>query len=220
MSALVPARMVRLVVARHGEAGGNRDMRYLGSTDAPLTEFGLAQAEQLGQALASFGLDAIYTSPLVRALATAEAIARATGLTPLIEPALRESAYGAWEGLTHAEVRERDPALLRAWETDPDIAPPGGGESLRATRDRVVAWVRMLAVRHPGQTIALVSHVGPVKSLVCHALELGPDGMRRLWLDPASITVVDWPVAPEGRAALRLYNAFGHLAHGVRWLPQ
>jgi broad specificity phosphatase PhoE len=218
-SAQVAEGVARLVLVRHGEAGGNRELRYLGSTDAPLTERGRAQAEHVARALVAFRLDAVYASPLARAMETAEAIARAAGLAARIEPDLRESAYGAWEGLTRAEVLAREPDLLRAWEADPDVAPPGGGESLGATQRRVVACAGALAMRHPGATVALVSHVGPVKALVCHALGLGPQGARRMWLDPASITVLDWPLAPGRTGPLRLYNATGHLPDGVRWMP-
>lgn len=220
MSALLPATVARLVLVRHGEAGGNREMRYLGSSDVPLTERGRSQADQLARALVAFRLDAVYTSPLLRAAETADAIGREAGSAPRVEPDLRESAYGAWEGLTRAEALAREPELLRRWETDPDVDPPGGGESLRATQRRVVACVEGLVARHPGATLALVSHVGPVKSLVCHVLGIGPEGARRMWLDPASITVLDWPVTPGQPSALRLYNAIAHLTDGVRWLPR
>jgi broad specificity phosphatase PhoE len=65
----------------------------------------------------------------------------------------------------------------------------------------------------------LVSHVGPIKALICDALGLGPAGARRMWLDPATVSVVDWPVAPGAPAALRLFNSFAHLREGVRWVP-
>jgi ribonuclease H / adenosylcobalamin/alpha-ribazole phosphatase len=215
----VPTHVVRLALVRHGEAEGNRALAYLGNTDAPLTERGRVQADDLARSLARFRLDAVYTSPLMRAADTAAAIARAAGLVAVVEPALHESAYGAWEGLTRAKVLARDPETLRRWEADPDVAPPGGGESLRATQQRVVACVDALVERHRGHTVVLVSHVGPVKALVCHAVGLGPEGARRMWLDSASITVLDWPVDPRRTGVLRLYNACDHLSDGARWLP-
>jgi probable phosphoglycerate mutase len=208
-----------LVLVRHGEAAGNRTLAYLGTTDAPLTDRGVQQAEELARSLARFRLDAIYTSPLQRAAATAAAIAQAAGLVPIVESELRESAYGTWEGLTRAEVLEQEPEELRRWEADPDTAPPGGGESLRATQQRVVACVDALAGRHGGETVVLVSHVGPVKALVCHAVGLGPEGARRMWLDAASITVLYWPLDPQRPGVLRLYNACDHLSDGASWLP-
>jgi probable phosphoglycerate mutase len=209
--------MTRLVLVRHGEASGNREMRYLGATDAPLTVRGRAQAAEVARAAAAFGLAAVYASPLRRARETAEAIAAAAGLELTVEPELRETDYGEWEGLTRREAMERAPELLRRWEADPEAAPPGG-ESLAATLARVAACADALAARHAGGTLALVSHVGPIKALVCAALGLDAGGARRMWLDPASLSVVEWPAEPGRVAALRVFNASGHLSEGVRWM--
>src|SRR5581483_2591047 len=100
----------RFVLVRHGEAQGNRELRYLGASDVPLTERGEQQARQLAQATAQFPLEAIYTSPLARARSTASAIAASTGLEPSVWEDLREQNYGAWEGLTSEEARARDAA--------------------------------------------------------------------------------------------------------------
>jgi probable phosphoglycerate mutase len=135
-----------------------------------------------------------------------------------MEPELREMGYGAWEGLLHAEVVARDPELLRRWEADADVAPPGG-ESLIAVAARATACAERIAHERGGMCVALISHVGPIKALIGHALGLGPAAARRMWLDPATISVVDWPAAPGATPALRLYNSFAHLDGGVRWLP-
>lgn len=218
MSGAVPPHLARLVLVRHGEAEGNRELRYLGDRDAPLTERGLAQAEQVAGAVRVFGVEAIYTSPLSRALETARAVGRVTRAQVHIEPDLREMRYGAWEGLLHSEVAARDPDLLRRWEADSDVAPPGG-ESLSALAVRVVACAGRIAREQNGRCVVLVGHVGPIKALVCHAVGLGPAAARRMWLDPATISVVDWPAAPGASPALRLFNSFAHLTDGVRWLP-
>ncbi len=212
------ASTTRLVVVRHGEANGNREFRYLGSTDEPLTARGQEQAAELAQALAAFHLEAIYASPLLRAVATARAVAEMARLEVRIEEDLRESTYGDWEGLTRGEVAARDADLLRRWESDPDVAPPGAGESLRDTQRRIAACADRLARAHPGATLGLVSHVGPVKALVCHALGIGPEGARRMWLDPASVSIVEWPCAPGGRTMVRLYNATPNPAGRGHWL--
>ncbi len=211
----------RFVLVRHGEAQGNRELRYLGSSDVPLTERGEQQARQLAQA----------------------------GLEPSIWDDLREQNYGSWEGMTYEEARTReakprgDPAsqrgrgaraarsgrtpeawannavALAAWEADASVTPPDG-ESLMQMRARVLAAADALAVRHPEATVALVSHVGPIKMLVCAALGLPPLGARRLWLDPASISVLDWHMKESGPSTglLRVFNANAHLDPPVRWL--
>src|SRR5258707_6979697 len=203
----------RFVLVRHGEASGNREMRYLGATDAPLTERGQAQAHQLAGALALYRLVALYTSPLLRARQTAEAVAAVLGLVVVADPRLREEDFGAWENRTRAEVQAADPQHLAAWEAGGTIAPPGV-ERLMAVRERVAECADALARRHPGETVLLASHVGPIKALVCAALELPAAGARRTWLDPASICVVDWLLGAGGAGStggLRGFNRAGAL---------
>jgi broad specificity phosphatase PhoE len=209
----------RFVLVRHGEASGNRELRYLGTTDVPLTERGQAQALQLAEAVRPFALAAIYTSPLRRAADTAARVASGPDLTPQIEADLREEDFGAWENLTRAEVLARDPEHLSAWEAGAEVAPPGG-ESLAQVRARMISCANRLAARHPAQTVALLSHVGPIKALVCAALDLPPRGAQRMWLDPAGVCVVDWRLddAGAGSGMLRVFNSVAHLDPPARWL--
>lgn len=209
----------RLLLLRHGEAEGNRELRYLGTTDALLTALGREQASQLAAAAEVFRPAAIYSSPLARAHETAQALAAVTGLTVTETPELREMDFGAWEGLTRAEVRTLDTSALAAWEKGADVAPPRG-ESLVAVRARVTDFADSLALRHPGATIALVSHAGPIKALVCAALGLPVAGARRTWLDPASLSIVEWRVGADGtsRGILRAFNVVSHLRTPPRWL--
>jgi ribonuclease H / adenosylcobalamin/alpha-ribazole phosphatase len=215
------ARWTRFVLVRHGEAAGNRELRYLGATDAPLTERGREQARQLADALRAYPLAAISSSPLTRARETANAIAAPHGLDVLAEEDLREGHFGAWENRTRAEVRETHGAALAAWEAGTDVAPPGG-ESLEAVRARTLTSATRLAARHAGEMVALVSHVGPIKALVCAALGLPAAGALRMWLDPASICVVDWRAEVDGTATglLRVFNATAHLDPPPRWLAK
>lgn len=199
---------VRLVLARHGEALGNRELRYLGRTDVPLTPRGEAQALLLAAALTGVPAVAIYSSPLRRAHETAAAIGAALGLAVTIEEALCEQDFGTWENLTRAEVLTRDPAGLAAWEAGTGVAP-AGGETSEALMARVVTCANMLAARHPGETVVLASHVGPIKALICATLGLPPSGAFRMWLEPASYSVVDWRA--DGGGILRAFNATAHL---------
>ncbi|MBO0792596.1 MAG: histidine phosphatase family protein, partial [Ktedonobacteraceae bacterium] len=105
--------------------------------------------------------------------------------------------------------------LLAAWERDATIVPPGG-ESFEQVRERVVGAVERLAERHEGQTVALVSHVGPIKVLLCSALGSPLSSMFQLFLDPATISVVDWK---RPRPVVRLFNSHAHLGWGqARWM--
>jgi probable phosphoglycerate mutase len=203
---------VRLILVRHGEAGGNRELRYLGSSDVPLTTLGEEQVKLLAEAVRVLDPMAIYASPLGRARQTAEGIAAATGLTTDLLDGLREMDFGAWEMLTHAEAMRRTPDLASIWAAGGTTSPPGG-ESLADVTKRIVSCANLLAARHDGQTVALVSHVGPIKALVCAALGLPPEGARRMWLDTASISLVEWGIDEAGHTTgtLRLFNATAHL---------
>lgn len=208
----------RFVLVRHGEAQGNREMRYLGTTDVPLTPRGEEQARQLAQAVRSFRPIALYSSPLRRARATADQIGALLYLDVVVNDDLREQNFGAWENLARTDVQGSDPERLAAWETSADVAPPDG-ESLIATRERIVACANLFASRHPRETVILTSHVGPIKALVCATLALPADSAHRMWLDPASISVIDWTLSsntPSG--TLRVFNAIAHLDPPVRWL--
>lgn len=217
------ASLTRLLLIRHGEAEGNREFRYLGDTDAPLTPNGQAQALRLAEVLLSAPLSAIYVSPLARARATAAALVagRSDALTPQVEPRLREQSYGAWEGLTALEAQTQHPQEHVEWQRATRNAPPGG-ESLASLRARSVECASVLASRHAGEVVALVSHVGPIKALVCAALGLPMRAARHMWLTPASVCIVDWPaVASEASdyddetqalGVLRVFNGGADLA--------
>lgn len=210
---------IRLFLVRHAQAIANVDMRYVGSRDDPLTEYGLWQITCLERAFASIPVVAIYSSPLRRANDTAIAIARACDLPVQVDPRLREGAFGEWEGMTHAEVRGRsahDADLVARWGSDPQCAPPGG-ESFHDIQIRALDLVQELARLHTGSNVVLVSHVSPIKALLCAALEVTLPTARHLFLDPATISVVDWGPQP----LIRLFNAHEHLGwDAARWMVQ
>lgn len=207
----------RLFLVRHGEATANIEMRYLGSRDDPLTERGTWQATQLAQAFGILPIVAVYTSPLRRAATTAAQIAQACNLSAQEDVRLREGSFGTWEGLTRAEVLDRsqqDGALLTQWEGDPACSPPEG-ESLQAVQIRTLDCVQELHRHHAGDWIVLVSHVSPIKALLCATLEVPLSAGRRLFLDPATISVVDW----GDRPVVRLFNTHAHLGwDAARWM--
>jgi broad specificity phosphatase PhoE len=222
----MPASFVRLFLVRHAEALANPDLRYLGRRDDPLTAHGHWQATQLAQAFAAFTLAAVYTSPLTRALETAIPLARPHHLSPLPDPRLVEAAMGTWEGLRRAEILARSPedaAHHQRWEADPTVGPPDG-ESFADVQARVVACVRDVADRHAGASIVVVSHVGPIKALLCAAMDVPLTAARRMFLDSATVSVIDWGAAAVDwgvPAVLRLYNAHHHLGwEAAPWMRQ
>jgi probable phosphoglycerate mutase len=209
---------VRLILIRHGQVEANRSYRYLGRRDDPLDATGREQALAVAGAMRQLPVDLVLTSPSSRARATAEGLAR-PGVVVRNEARLRELDFGTWEGLSRAEVLARsadDAAFLQAWESDPSVAPPEG-ESLESLRERVVELADELARTAGGATVALVSHMGPIKVLLCAALDLPLRRTGRIFLDPATISVVDWGPRP----VVRLVNSHAHLGFDrARWLEQ
>lgn len=210
----------RFILVRHGETAANRDMRYIGTRDDPLTDRGHAQARFLAGALASFPIAAIYTSPRQRARHTARPLAEQIGVPVHVVDDLRESAFGAWEGMTRTEVLNHSLGWadrLRAWEADATVAPPNG-ESIAAMTARVAAFAERLLDQHAGETVVFAAHVGPVKAMIAATLGTPPDVAQRMFLEHATISVVDWS-APK--RFLRLFNSHAHLGWTeARWMAR
>jgi broad specificity phosphatase PhoE len=202
----------RLLLVRHGQTALSVERRYSGRGDHPLTETGLAQAKAAARRLSTMdGVGAhtpIVSSPLARARDTAQAVADATGGTVTVHPGLIETDFGEWEGLTFAEAAARDPEVHRAWVTDSAKRAPGG-ESFDAVHRRVRGTLDELITAHGGETVVVVSHVTPIKSLLRVGLDAGPSLLFRLHLDLAALSVVEF--YPDGNASVRLVNDTSYL---------
>ncbi|MEU9008159.1 histidine phosphatase family protein, partial [Streptomyces sp. NPDC048551] len=200
------------VLLRHGETALTPQKRFSGSggTDPELSPAGRRQAAAVAGALAARGtVQAVVSSPLRRCRETAQVVADRLGLPVAIEEGLRETDFGAWEGLTFAEVRERFPDDLQAWLDSPRAAPTGGGESFSAVTRRVSAARDRLLSAHAGRTVLLVTHVTPVKTLVRLALGAPPEALFKMELSAASLSAVAYYA--DGNASLRLLNDTSHL---------
>jgi broad specificity phosphatase PhoE len=173
-----------------------------------MSETGLRQAVAAAKRLASAGLGVIVTSPLQRAVQTAQEVAMATGAAVVTDDGFRETDFGAWEGLTFAEVRERWPDEVTAWLADPDVAPPGG-ESFTEVSKRVTEALHRVLADRAHQTVLIVSHVTPIKTLVAAALLAPPPALYRMHLDLAALSEIDWYA--DGPAVLRSFNDTAHL---------
>ena len=197
------------LLLRHGQTPMSVQKRYAGRTDAPLTDTGVRQAVAAAKRLASAGIDAIVASPLQRTVRTAEEVAAVTGVPVLTDEGFRETDFGAWEGLTFAEVRERWPSELTTWLADPSVAPPDG-ESFDQVSERVTAALHRILAERAHQTVLIVSHVTPIKTLVAAALLAPPAALYRMHLDVAALCEIDWYA--DGPAVLRSFNDTAHLS--------
>jgi probable phosphoglycerate mutase len=196
------------LLLRHGQTPMSVQKRYAGRSDVPLTETGVLQAAAAAKRLASAGIGVIVTSPLLRATRTAQEVAEVTGAPVVTDEGFRETDFGAWEGLTFVEVRQRWPAEMTAWLADAAVAPPGG-ESLAEVSARVTEALRRVLADRAHQTILIVSHVTPIKTLVAAALLAPPAALYRMHLDVAALCEIDWYA--DGPAVLRSFNDTGHL---------
>ncbi|MFJ6522648.1 bifunctional RNase H/acid phosphatase [Streptomyces filamentosus] len=200
------------VLLRHGETALTPEKCFSGSggSDPELSEAGRRQAAAVADALAARGtVQHVVSSPLARCRQTAEAVAARLGLDVVVEPGLRETDFGAWEGLTFAEVRARYPEDMDAWLASPKAAPTGGGESFATVTRRVAAARDRLAAAHAGRTVLLVSHVTPIKTLVRLALGAPPESLFKMELSAASLSAVAYYA--DGNASVRLLNDTSHL---------
>ncbi len=208
---------LRFYLVRHGVTAENLQMRYIGVRDEPLTDNGLKQAHQVAQVLSRIPIRIVLTSPLRRAADTAGEIQKACGVELRSDSRLGEGSFGRWEGLTRADVLKlgkKDAALLARWETDPYCAPPGG-ESLKSVQERMIGLASQVEREFPNSSVVLVSHVGPIKALLAAALDMPLAVSRRLFLDPGTISVVDWGTTP----VVHLFNSHAHLGWtSARWM--
>jgi probable phosphoglycerate mutase len=216
LSAWVPtsAPPTRFVLVRHGVTELSVARRFAGRSDLPLTERGVQQAELAADRLAGLpGAAAVLSSPLLRTRQTAARIADRLGLPVTVEDGLIETDYGVWDGHSFDEVRERWPDDLARWLADPAV-PPTSGESFETVGRRIEQARDRIIEQYQGQTVLLVSHVSPIKLLVQSALGAPVSAVHRMYLDPASITVIDYLDGTPAGASLRGYNDTAHLSAG------
>jgi phosphoserine phosphatase len=199
---------MRLFALRHGETDWTRDRRFSGSRDLPLTPRGQRQAKALADTLASEPVSAVYASPLERARATAEVIARSHRRPVMVEASLREMEFGDWEGLTRNEVDERWPETAALWRTSPERATPRGGESLLDVADRVGKALQQIRDRHAEGTVVVVSHAIVLRLIVLDALGLEPGRLWSLDASPAGLTEIEYQ---PGWATVHRMNTLAHL---------
>jgi len=187
--------MTRIILVRHGQTAWNIDAggdeRFRGRTDLPLDNTGLAQAHALAARLTDHLIVAVYSSPLQRAVQTAQPIAQRLGLPVQPLPGLIDINYGDWQGLSHSGVARTYPNLYQRWLEKPHLVKFPGGESLRQVRRRAMTALRQVVARHEGNVVLLVAHQVVNKVLVCAMLGLDNSHFWCIRQDNACINVFD-----------------------------
>jgi broad specificity phosphatase PhoE/ribonuclease HI len=200
----------RFVMVRHGVTAYSVAKRFAGRSDLDLTADGEQQAARAAERVAQIGgIDVVLSSPLLRTRHTAQIIADRLGLSVQTNDGLMETDFGTWDGYTFAEVLERWPDEMARWSGDSSIAPPGG-ESFDDVTVRVRRARDQILSKYAEQTVLVVSHVTPIKVLVRLALDAPMSALHRMYLAPASVSVLDY--FSDGNCALQSFNENAHLA--------
>jgi len=200
--------MTRIYLVRHGQTAWNVTEIFRGRTDVPLDATGLREAEGAGGFFRGIEVHTIYASPLARAWQTALQIAKVVQREVQPHPGLIDMSFGAWEGHSLEEVREKDPERFRQWREAPHLLSISGGETLDEVRDRAMGAVEGMIQTHPDGTVVLVSHRVVNKVILCAVLGLDNSHFWQLGQDSTAINLIEHK---KGRFSLLFLNETCHL---------
>ncbi len=182
---------MKLVLARHGETDANRDSRMQGRDGEPLNAAGRAQAEDVANALTTDMPFTLYSSSVMRARQTAQAISNAHGVPFTLVDELAEIEVGALDGLTDREMPRKYPDFVAEWLQDASTARPPGGETVQEVQDRAWRAVQRLSEEHLNETVVAVSHNFTILTVVARALEMPLRHFRRIRLELGALARID-----------------------------
>jgi len=206
----------KILIWRHGRTAWNLENRFQGHTDIPLDDTGIAQAARAAALLASFSPHAILCSDLGRARQTAEPLIALTGLTAIIEPGIRETHGGQWEGRTGAEIRSTDAENFTRWINSENVIAGGTGERRSEVAERAVAAIeRALESLPDDETLIAVTHGGTARCVIATLLGLPADAWGAIGgLANCSWSVLEEIHRPDGARGWRLVE------HNAGTLPE
>ena len=205
--------MTKVILVRHGQTLWNLEMKYQGHCDVALTDKGIHQAELAAIRLAKEDISAVYASDLNRAFKTAECIAEKHNLSVTAIPELREINFGDWEGMTFEGIS--DPANSH-WSEEmtkvfshPGEAKIPGGETFHEVKARAMTALNQLVVKHPNQTIVVVSHGGTIRTILCAILDINLNNVWKIKQDNTAINMLEYC---DDEVFVSLVNDVHHLA--------
>jgi broad specificity phosphatase PhoE len=200
--------MLEIILARHGETDWNVAEVFRGRIDVELNETGVKQAGLLGKYLSEVKVDAVYSSPLKRALKTAEVVAGYQAIEVNIVRGLIDFDYGEWQGLSHQEVKDRYEELYVEWLSRPEQVRMPDGESLEGVRKRTMTVIGDVVENHYEGRVVLVSHRVVNKILICALLGLSNSHFWNVRLDTCGISSFNYE---GGRFILTKHNDVSYL---------
>ena len=201
--------MLRIILVRHGATFWNEERRIQGgSSDTSLSEAGKKQAEDLAQLLKKENVVAIYTSPLRRALDTAQAIAQFHPVGVTVEPDLKEIEVGEFEGMPLASLDTTFDQFLLGWQQGGGLEKLPGGESLADLAQRAWASVQRLTSKYNDGVVVMVSHYFVILTIICQALGVPLSHIRRLRANTGGVSILDFG---DKKPRLVVFNDTCHL---------
>ncbi|WP_027407511.1 alpha-ribazole phosphatase [Anaerovibrio sp. RM50] len=201
--------MTKLILVRHGQTVWNKLGKYQGQADIELSEVGKEQAALLARNFPIEKVDAIYSSPLVRARETAEALGTALNIPVETCEEFCEISFGKWEGLTYDEIHAQWPKEHDLLFTRPDLLTCPDGEGFTQVQERATAKMEKIIRENPDKTLVIVAHGGVIRTLLCHALGMPLKNMWHIRQDNTAVNLV--AVYNEG-LMVELMNSTVHLS--------
>ena len=203
-----------ILLIRHGETVGNREGLFRGQKDFPLNENGRIQAKALAEDGRTWKIDAVYSSPLSRAMETAHALADLRGLAVIEEPGFTNIRLGDWEGVAKKWVEENQPELWKIWVSEPERLRRPGAETLAQVQERAFSALERIIRDKAGKTVAVVSHRAVLKPLIAVCLGIPVPYFWKVHMDTAAYSILEH--TPERGYTLTLLNQARHLQEFIR----
>ncbi len=179
-----------IILARHGECSGNIEGRFRGRVDFPLNDTGMRQAAELGEAMTAFRPESVITSPLLRAKATARAIASRCSARLIEEEGFTNTSLGIWEGRLKTEIEEEYPEEWKTWIEDPEKLVVEGAESMEDVLRRSMDALEKSVDRFRGKTFAVVTHRTVIKPLLAGCLGIASPYFWKVHMDTAAYSIL------------------------------
>lgn len=184
--------MTRVYLVRHGTTDWNKEEIFRGRLDCKLNETGQAEARALAEYFRDIRLQAIYSSPLSRAMETAQAVAEAKALQVVLHPEFIDIDFGEWQGLPLKEVREKYSELYRLWRERPEAIHFPGGENLARVRARAWEGLQKVIRENPDKTALILSHRVVTKVLICAVLGLDDSHFWHIKQDTTAVNCIEY----------------------------
>ena len=177
-----------LTLIRHGEIRANKEGLVLGTSDVPLTDLGKTQAEAAARRAATFCPKAVYCSPYLRAVESANYVQNHTGLKPIKVDGLREMNSGDMEGIKASRMEELYPEYMARWRNDASTTRPPRGETLGEVHDRAWRAFLKIAEENDSEHVIVVAHLFPIQGIICRTLGLHSNQYDRIKIDLGSLS--------------------------------